>query len=88
MLVYRDRFRAGSLLNLVVGRVELVISRVRSAGTSTLTMIVSASILLAKKGRYSSRSSLGIRECTSRSSLGIGELASRSPSALASRAYY
>jgi len=86
MLAYRDRFGARSLLNLVVGRVELAISRVGSVGASTLTMMVSAGILLAKKGGCSSRSSLGIGECTSRSSLGVGELASRLPSALASRA--
>jgi hypothetical protein len=86
MLAYRDRFGARSSLNLVVGRVELAISRVRSAGISTSTMMVSASILLTKKGRCSGRSSLGIGECSSRSSSGVGELASRSPSALASRA--
>jgi hypothetical protein len=86
MLAYRDRFGVRSSLNLVVSKVELAISRVRSVGISTLIMIVSAGILLAKKGGCSSRSSLGIGECTSRSSLGVGELASRLPSALASRA--
>jgi hypothetical protein len=75
MLAYRDRFGVRSSLNLVVSKVELAISRVRSVGISTLIMIVSAGILLAKKGG-----------CSSRSSLGVGELASRLPLALASRA--